>query len=283
MKYTTGEVARILELAPGQVRRYVRAGVLQPERGSGRALRFSFQDVVFLKAARGLLAARLPSSRVRKALEKLREQIRGGRPMPDFQIAVEGKRIIATDGRERWQPESGQILFDFGVADLARRAAPIARRAFREAKEEGGAPLSAEQWYEWGCELEAAAPEEAREAYRRALDLDPAHADALVNLGRLVHEGGEAAAAEGLYRRALGVRPEDATAAFNLGVALEDLGRRREALEAYERAVALDPQNADAHYNAAALCEALGQAADALRHLKEYRVLTRGPRPRGRF
>jgi len=278
VEYTTGDVARILELTPGQVRRYVRAGVLDPKRGPRRELRFSFQDVVFLKAARGLLAARLPSRRVRKALEKLREQVRNRRGMSGFQITVEGKRIVATDGRHRWQPESGQIVFDFGVADLARRAAPTARRAFRQAKEERDAPLTAEQWYEWGCELEAAVPEEAREAYRHALALDPAHADALVNLGRLLHEDGDAAAAERLYRRALESRPEDATAVFNLGVALEDLGRRGEALEAYERAVALSPENADAHFNAATLCETLGQTADALRHLKEYRLLTRGPR-----
>jgi tetratricopeptide (TPR) repeat protein len=72
-------------------------------------------------------------------------------------------------------------------------------------------------------------------------------------------------------------RPADATAAFNLGVALEDLGRLKEALAAYESAIALDPANADAHYNAASLCERLAQPANALRHLKDYRLLTRTP------
>jgi len=61
-----------------------------------------------------------------------------------------------------------------------------------------------------------------------------------------------------------------------MGVALEDLGRPADALAAYEKAIALDPRNADAHYNAANLCERLGRPADAVRHLKDYRVLTRG-------
>ncbi len=277
--YSTAEVARILELTPRQVRASVRSGLLEPRRGNRGEFRFSFQDLVFLKTARGLFATRIPRRRVREILEKLRGQLPAGRRLGGVRIAVEGKRIIVSDGSARWQPESGQILFDFGVADLAGRAGPIARRAFAEAKEEEGQALSAEEWYRWGCELEAAAPEEAAEAYRRALAVDPGHADAHVNLGRLLHEAGDAEAAHGHYRRALEERPRDATAAFNMGVALEDLGRPADALAAYEKAVTLDPQNADAHYNAANLCEKLGRPADALGHLKDYRGLIRG-RPR---
>ena len=273
--YSTTEVARILELTPRQVRASVRSGLLEPGRGSRGEFRFSFQDLVFLKTARGLFAARIPRRRVRETLEKLRGQLPAGRRLGGVRIAVEGRRIVVSDGSALWQPESGQALFDFGVADLALRAAPVARRAFSEAKEEGSA-LSAEQWYRWGCELEAAAPEEAAEAYRRALAIDDAHPEAHVNLGRLLHEAGDADAAREHYRRALEERPEDATAAFNMGVALEDLGRPADALAAYEKAVALDPENADAHYNAASLCERLGRPADAVRHLKDYRLLTRG-------
>jgi tetratricopeptide (TPR) repeat protein len=277
--YSTGQVARILELTPGQVRASVRAGLARPDRGSRGELRFSFQDLVSLKTARGLLASRIPAARVRETLETLRRQLPTGRRLSGVRISVEGRSIVVSDGAARWQPESGQILFDFGVEDLVRRAAPAARESFRQATREGAEPsLSAEDWYQWGCELEAAAPQEAAEAYGRTLALDPKHADAHINLGRLLHESQGAAAAEPHYRRALEARPEDPTAAFDLGVALEDLGRNEEALSAYERAIALDPGNADAHYNAADVCEKLGRLADALGHLKDYRTLTRGPR-----
>ena len=98
-----------------------------------------------------------------------------------------------------------------------------------------------EGWYELACEVEISDPEEAQEAYERAIALDPNHADAHVNLGRLLHEQKAPAAAEKHYRAALNADPEHDTAAFNLGVALEDLGRMREATEAYELALALDP------------------------------------------
>jgi len=272
--YSTSEVARLLGLSPSQVRSYVRAGFLSPDRGLGGRLVFSFPDLVFLRTARGLMTARVAPRRIRKALRRLREQLPDGRPLTGVRIAMEGSRIVVEEGARRWQPESGQILFDFGVADLAKKVAPIVRRAFREAQEEG-TQFSADDWFEWGSELEPGSPGEAIAAYRRALSLDPAHPGAHVNLGRLLHEAGDAAAAEPHYAAALAARPDDATAAFNLGVALQDMGRLPEALLAYQRAVRIDPSNADAHYNAAALAERLGRPAEALRHLRTYRKLTR--------
>jgi tetratricopeptide (TPR) repeat protein len=272
--YSTSEVAKVLGLTPSRVRSYVRAGFLSPERGASGRLTFSFQDLVFLRTATGLLSARVAPRRIRKALRRLREQLPEGRPLAGVRIAMEGSRIVVADGTRRWQPDSGQILFDFGVADLAKKVAPVVRRAFREAQEEGP-EFSADDWYEWGCELEPGSPGEAIAAYRRALSLDPSHPDAHVNLGRLLHEAGDAAAAEPHYAAALAARPDDGIAAFNLGVALEDIGRLPEALLAYQKAVRIDPRNADGHFNAATLAEKLGRPAEALRHLASYRKLTR--------
>jgi Tfp pilus assembly protein PilF len=190
--------------------------------------------------------------------------------------------VVVRDGREEWEPETGQRPLpyrdyerfeSFRVADLAQRAAPVARRAAAEASRRDD--LSAEDWYELGYELEATSAEDARNAYRRAVALDPSHADAHLNLGRLLHEGGDASAAERHYRQAAAHRPADATAHFNLGVALQDQDRPAEAQAAYELALALDPAYADAHFNLAGLKDAQGDRLAALRHLKEYRALTR--------
>jgi tetratricopeptide (TPR) repeat protein len=235
---------------------------------------FSFQDLVLLRTARGLISARIPARRIRRALTRLREQLPEGRSLASLHITAEAGGVVVADGASRWRPDSGQTLFDFDSEEIARKVAPIARKAFRAARREAK-ELTAEDWYALGCQLEEGAAEQAGEAYERALSLDPSHADAHVNLGRLMHEAGDAAAAERHYRAALGIRPDDTTAAFNLGVALEDLGKPKSALEAYEKAVALDAENADAHYNAATLCERLGRGSAALRHLKIYRELVR--------
>ena len=274
--YTTRDVAGLLGLSERQVRAYVRAGFLAPPRGPHGELRFSFQDLVLLRTAHGLVAARVPNRRVRAALAGLREQLPSGRPLSAVRILADGKRVIARDGREVWNPESGQAILDFEVAELIRDAAPFAQRAAADARAAEG-ELDADDWFELGCAWETTAPAEAGDAYRRALALDGGHADAHLNLGRLLHEEGDLAGAEEHFRRALEARPDDATAAFDLGVALEDLERLPDAAAAYERALAVDPGYADAHYNLAGICEKLGKVAPAIAHWKAYRRLVGEP------
>jgi tetratricopeptide (TPR) repeat protein len=270
--YSVRDVAAAAGLSEHQVRAWSRAGFLTPARGARGELRFSFQDLVVLRTAKELMAARIPSRKIRSSLRRLREQLPSGRPITAVKIAVRGDQVIVQDSGTVWSPEDGQVLFDFAVADLATRVAPLAQRnaAAARAEEEG---LSSEEWYQLGCELEISDPGEARDAYRRAVELDPFHANAHVNLGRLLHEEGEAEAAEAHYRVALSSDPDHATAAFDLGVALEDLGRADEAIAAYRRAIEIDPELADAHYNVAGLLEKCGRRQAAFRHLKAYRNL----------
>src|SRR5438309_3370449 len=116
--YRAREVARMLGLSLGQVRAYVRAGFLEPARGPRGELRFSFQDLVLLRTAQGLVSARIPARRVRRALQKLREQLPEGRALRSVHIRAEGDRIVVGDGSASFDPESGQALFDFGAGEL---------------------------------------------------------------------------------------------------------------------------------------------------------------------
>ncbi len=273
--YTTEEVSRLLGLSPAQIRSYTRAGFLSPARSRRGDLRFTFQDLVLLRAAKGLMAARIPAAKIRGSLRRLKQQLPRGRALSELRITAEGHRIVARDGAVTWHPDSGQLVLDFNVASLAQRAAPLARRqaaAARQVEDE----LDAEQWFELGLELEVSAPEEARDAYRRALELDPHHADAHVNLGRLLLETGRAGDAEAHYRAVLGDDPGHPTAWFNLGIALEDQRRPQDAIKAYEQALVADRGLADAYFNLARLYEQAGKRAAALRNLSKYRLLTEG-------
>lgn len=256
----------MLGLTGSQIRSYANKGFLQPERGPRGEMRFGFQDLVILRTAGELSSAQIPQRKVQRVLERLREQLPTGRSLAAIRIAADGDRVVVRDGDTVWNPESGQALFEFSVEDLARQAAPFLHR-------ETDHELDAEGWYELACEVEVSDAEEAQQAYERAIALDPNHADAHVNLGRLLHEQKAPAAAEKHYRAALKADPEHDTAAFNLGVALEDRGKLREAAAAYERALVSDPNMADAHYNAALLYERAGNKAAAIRHLKACRNL----------
>lgn len=271
--YGVKSAARLLDLTVSQVRSYARAGFLKPGRGPRGEYRFSFQDLLLLRTAKGLIAARIPPLRVKRALTRLADQLPADRPLTGLSITARGERVVVRDGDTVWNPDSGQSCFNFEIDDLARRAAPHARRevARRFASAERH---SANEWHDLGNDLETNAPDQAREAYRRALELDPNHVDTRVNLGRLLHEEGRLNAAEAHYRLALAARPDEPTALFNLGVCLEDQGRTDAAIETYLRTVDVDPACADAHYNVARLYEQRGDSVAALRFLKQYRDLT---------
>ena len=281
--YSTREVARLLGLSPASVRTYARDGLVTPQRDARGGYRFDFQDLVVLRVARELAASELPPRRVRDALASLRRQLPAGRSLSAVRIAAEGGEVVVRAGGEAWEPVSGQRVLDFEAADAAEpavRAGPVAHRPAAVAEqrperpEHVGEPGRAEEWYELACELESADPTAARDAYGRALSLDPEHADSHLDLGRLLHEAGDPAAAEEHYRAAVALRPADATAAFNLGVALQDLGRHEEAVGAYRRAVEADATCADAFFNLAQLYDELGQRAAAIGSLKAYKALT---------
>ena len=272
--YSTKDVAALLDLSADSVRSYVRAGFLSPRQGPRGEYYFTFQDLILLRTAKGLLAARVPRRRVRLALQNLREQLPSDQPLTGVRISAQGHHVVVRDGSDVWNPESGQALFDFELSELAREASTLALRT--PPPPQGDEPEGALDWYERGYFLEEDAPEEAMAAYRQALELEPGLADAHLNLGRLLHERGQTTDAERHYRQALTAHPEDATAAYNLGVALQDLGRLKDAAQAYEAALRLDPALADAHYNLAGLYEELGEREDAFRHLRTYRTMTQG-------
>jgi len=263
--YTTADAANLLGLPPSRIRSFARSGIVQVDRGPRSEYRFSFQDLVLLRTAAGLHAARIPARRIGMALDRLRLELPVGRSLSELRIVAEADRIVVHDGDAAWNPLSGQYHMDFTVAELGQKVAPMAGRATRAA-DAAGPEMRARDWFELGLDLEAYAPAEARHAYERALTLDPDHADAHVNLGRLFHAGGEPKVAESHYRAALEAGPH-ATASFDLGVALEDLGRIDDAVRAYEQAIELEPEQVDAHYNLARLLERRGDGQGAVRHL----------------
>jgi tetratricopeptide (TPR) repeat protein len=275
--YATRDVAALLGLSVAQVRSCIRDGFLTPAQGPRGEHRFSFQDLILLRTAKGLLNAKVPRRRIRLALQRLRQQLPEGRPLTGIRITAQGSQVVARDGRESWDPASGQILLDFDVAELQQEVsnwAPAVALGPESPPEE--LPATASAWFERGMDLEEEDAEGAVAAYRRALALDPSAPDVWLNLGRLLHERGEVAEAEQCYREAVALQPGEPVALFDLGVALQDQERPEEAATAYERVLALDDTFADAHYNLAAVYETLGRREAAFRHLRSYKTLTRG-------
>jgi tetratricopeptide (TPR) repeat protein len=212
----------------------VHAGFVTPSRGPRNAWRFSFQDLIVLRTAQALSAAKVPARRIARSMRELRRQLPDAMPLCGLSIAAEADRVVVRQGTRRWQAESGQYLLAFDAAPADGSLSILERKAPPEP-----AP-DAQTYVERGCAL---------------------------------HDAGRLAQAEQVYREGVETCGEDALLLYNLGVLLEDLERKGDALAAYERALSADPGFADAHYNIALLYEALGKPRDAIRHMAQYRRL----------
>jgi tetratricopeptide (TPR) repeat protein len=272
-KFSTREVAKIAVLPEARIRSCVRAGLLAPRRGRQGQLEWSFQDLLLLKTTKGLLDARIPMARIRRMMASLKRQLPDDQTLSSLTIYADGRRVVAWDGTARWQPDSGQFLFNFDVQTVAAKVNLPERLPDPALATTRVLTRTAEQWFDLGCELDASSPEEARHAYQHALELDPSLADAHVNLGRLYHAADQPAQAEAHYRAAAQQMPDDPIAHFNLAVLLEERGRADDAIQAYQCALRAKPDFADAHYNLGLLFDTLGKRAPAMTHLRAARKL----------
>ncbi len=253
--YSAAEAAALLAIPLARFRALAKAGYASM---GGCPERFHFQDLVLLRAAQRLKERKVPTRRIARALANLKSQLPADRPLSSIVLVAEGEELLARDGQAHWNPESGQVVFDFRSDALAERLASLKPHP------------SLEALFDRAVELEEPAPQAAIALYTRVLERSPLHVDALINLGRLHYARGKTTEARALFERAVAAAPDDAIAAFNHAITLEDVSESVQAIAEYTRALSLDPSLADAYFNLARLYERLGQKTAALRHLKEY-------------
>jgi tetratricopeptide (TPR) repeat protein len=260
--YDAKDLERLFGLPASTVRALARAGNIQPVRRAGR-LHYSFHDLVVLRTASALRAAHIPSQRINRTLQELRCALPAGSALNRVSLTALGNRIAIREGHTLRESDSGQYALALEIIEDKGRLHVIARQ---DAAALPG--TTAEEHFTRAYALEDSDPQAAREAYQACLAAEPAHVEARINLGRLLHLAGRLADAEQVYRAAAAGEP---LLMFNLAVLLEDLGREPAAIAAYRDALALDPELADAHFNLARLYERARDAQASLRHLLAYR------------
>lgn len=269
--FSVQDVERVLRLSRSTIRGLIKTGFVQPARGPKRQLRFSFQDLIVMRAARSLLEAKISRRRINRSLEDLRRHLPEQMPLSGLSISAVGDRVVVRDGKNHFQVDDGQYVLGLDVS--------VENGVIRvvEHKETATAAVppgeTADEWFDKGLALEETDAKTAQSAYERAVALEPDFVAAWINLGRLLHAHHDEKKAELVYRRGLQECGADPVLMFNLGVVLEDLGRIDDAIEAYQSALSEDPNMADGHFNLARLYEAQGKEQHAIRHLGQYRRL----------
>lgn len=229
-------------------------GLVRPVLRTNTDTFFAFQDLVVIRQASAELEQGGPFRAVLRSLVAARE----GQLAFDFRLDAQPAKII------RLRRPKAEVAA--GPPPDRSQAAPLALPA----------PTPAEQYFLLGSMLDDGDEgklEEAAAAYRKALEIDPYLAAALINLANIHYARDELAEAQALYERAIGLEPAFFEAHFNLGNIYHDLGRYQEAQIAYRDALALNADYADAHFYLAVTCEKLGQSQEAKPHWRAYQQL----------
>jgi tetratricopeptide (TPR) repeat protein len=269
--YGLRELTRILTLTPrraGQLRR------LELLRGDSR---YTFRDLLALRAAGALLDAGASVRQIRSTLDALRRRDPGlAQPLAELRLTVEGDRLIAQSDRVRFDPRTGQMVLALDSGGL--EAAATATLATGLVRPLAPPAEQAETWFERASEWDGdpAHWEDAIGAYQRVVTIDPTYAAAWNNLGLLLHRMGRHDEAAAAYGSALKQDPHCCEAAYNLGSLHEDQGAIDEAVADYRMALEISPASADAHFNLAGALARSGRDGEAIKHWQRYLELDSG-------
>lgn len=277
--YALGDVARLFDIPESRLRYWSQTGFIAPSvRDDGRTL-YSFQDLISIKVAKGLLDAGLPLQRVRRSLDALRLNLpRVEAPLARLRVRCDHDRVLVDDDEGTFEAATGQLLLDFHVGRLHEQAAEVLTLPW-VAGDDAIDPRSAYELFLEARELESAWDKESTEdeayqtvraAYERVLELDPGLAAAWTNLGGLLAEAGDLDAARDAFDQALACDPEQPEAHCNLAeLALRD-GDAELAISGFRQVLVTSPDYIDAHYGLARALLAVGGKAQAVAHLERF-------------
>ncbi|MGE0867031.1 MAG: tetratricopeptide repeat protein [Kofleriaceae bacterium] len=273
--YSARHAAQLIGLPESAVRSCIRDGLI----GTPGAVpaKLSFRDLSALRTVKALVEAGISLPRVRRELLRIQNSLPAGTSIAELTIEAHGGHVQIR-GVSGHSGSAGQLSLPLDrLPDPAPPAGELLAlpRPPEVPTLAPVTPATADQWIARALELEEQDPVAAIDAYRRSLRLRPDCTEAWINLGRLFAESGDGTAAHDCFRSALDLDPSDATAYYNLGVIAQDAGKEADAIALYHRALELDPQLAEAHYNLATLFDQTGDSRSAIRHINEYRKLTR--------
>lgn len=274
--YSARHAAQLIGLPESAVRTCIRDGLVGTL-GTVPA-QLSFRDLSALRTVKALVDAGLPLPRVRKELLDIQKQLPAGTSIAELTVEARNGQVHVRGTPPHGEAGAGQLALPFDVTIDPHRSAGELHELPRPPEAPMPVvvpPATADQWMSRGQLLEERDPVAAIDAYRRSLRLRPDCTEAWINLGRLFAESSDAGAARDCFKSALELDPAEATAYYNLGVIAQDAGKETEAIDYYRRALELDPQLAEAHYNLATLFDQSGDSRSAIRHINEYRKLTR--------
>ncbi len=253
--YWTKDIARLVDVGEGQIKSWHRNGLVPHLSMENGEPVFGFRELICFKVVKELVAKGITLRRMRNYLEQLKKILpESERPLTELKFTIEGGRLLVCKEGQTFDPR-GQLHLDFSVKK-PRAVVPITRwrpGISRATESEGKSD-----------------PEKAISEYRHLLELDPADADAMVNLGNIYYGIGNTEEARHWYLEALMADPEHVEGNYNFANLLDEQGEVQTAVVFYLRSIRNETTFADAHFNVAVCFHKLAKFDEAKRYFQVY-------------
>src|ERR1044071_6080712 len=95
-EYTLADLKRLFGLPPALIRKLSQAGFITPPKARGKS-KYTVQDLLVLRVAGALKAAKISTPKIPAALEQIRAALPSGR-LPAIAVAASGQDLAAREG-----------------------------------------------------------------------------------------------------------------------------------------------------------------------------------------
>lgn len=275
--YTPAMLAELLGVSVRTVRRWQRAGFLQPV---SEVMRLPYFDYTGLATARQLatwLRQGASVQSIQTQLDALRQRAGESVSLQQLPITAEGKRLVLRQG-EQYVEATGQLRFGFDPdqdEDSNERPATLQfETALAERQRTpvaSGAGLSLDAMVNAAIDAEDEGDlDTAIDWYRAALAAHGPNADISFQLAELLYREGDIHAARERYFMSLELNPDLVEARANLGCVLAECGQIDLAIAAFEGALEQFAEYADVHFHLARALDEYGDHDKAVTHWQRF-------------
>jgi tetratricopeptide (TPR) repeat protein len=276
--YTPAMLSQLLNISVHVIRRWERAGLIQPVKKVYRLPYFDFQEVTGARRLYELAESGVKLDELAAGLERLRSILPDiQRPLAQLDVLARGKHLLYRDAAGLIEPASGQRVFDFDPPPpCPDDSATIPIRPAEPAPADSGGEANrrewtAAEWFHEGCRLaEENEIDAAIEAFRLALVDDPLNPAHHFHLADVLYRQGHPDAAIERYYMTVELDHNFIEAWTQLGCLLDETGRTSSAQEAFRVALDLHPDFPDAHFHLAELLERTDRREEAAEHWRRY-------------
>lgn len=194
---------------------------------------------------------------------------------------IDGPRTLTLRAQGFWGGEERRIEITQSATNATHKLTGSALNEGKESSgsELGGGPEDASQQYRLGLDLyRKNKPRDAVEAFNRAIDLDPRHAESYVQIGSILAEDPHSRdQAISYLQEGLKLSPEDSVAHSLLAVLYRQDRRYGDSISESKKAIAISPLNPAFHLGLAMTLEenqrceeAIGEVREAIRSRLNY-------------